>query len=228
MLASLALACGLAPLALAIPTYSLQCTNCHPANPAVIVTVRQLAVDSAIATYSVEVSTTPGFSGWAVFGDSGKVAYGFKASGQFSVSVGSTYTVYGVGHQTNNSGSTVIHPLAPAQGSTSTPTATPLSVLMISRPALSRRIPIHGRFFRVFGTLGRAHPVTARVTIVIQRLIGRRYKAYGTRIGSISAGASRYNCRMRLGRRGHYRIRVLHHDAYDLPSKSAWRAFRVA
>ena len=210
----------------AIPTYTTPCSNCHPPNPALTVTVRQLAADATVATYSIEVSTTPGLAGWAVFGDSGKIAYGLRSVGQFTASVGSTYTVFGVGHETNSSGSIVIH-VVPAHGSTST-TATPLSALRISRPVLSRRVPLHGRKFLVSGALGRSHPVAARITVVIQKRVGGRYRASGTRIGSISAGASRYSCKMRLSRRGHYRIRIRHHDSYDLPSKSSWRAFRVA
>lgn len=203
-----------APAAQAIPTYSIGCPQCHPADSAVTLIVKQIALGSSDATYSVEVSSTPGPSGWAVFGPSGKITYGLKATGQFTVPIGQTYTVFGVAHQTNHSGSVTISPAA-------------LAKLPLSRPVLSPVTPRHGHAFHASGTLGRPHPVAATVTFYIQKFIRGKYRTYSHIAGAIAANSSKYSGTIKVHSAGHYRIRVSHGDAYDLPSLSAWRTFRA-
>lgn len=198
----------------AIPTYPNRCPTCHPADAQVVVAVDLVAIDSTTATYSVLVSSTAGPAGWAVFSDAAKLGYGLKAAGQIAVPVGGSYTVFGVAHQTNHSGSVLLSPVAP-------------SVLPMSRPTLAPFTPRHARWFRVSGRLGRPSPVAATVTLVIQRRVGGVYRSYARRTGSIAALASSYGGRALIRTSGRYRIRVSHSDLYDLASLSPWRVFSV-
>ena len=191
----------------AIPTYTTPCSTCHPADTRVGLAVRLLAIGSADATYSVEVSTTPGPAGWAVFGPGGKVTFGLRPTGQFTVPVGASYTVFGVAHETNHSAATVLSPVAP-------------SILPISRPHLSPARPAHGKVFSVSGKLGRPHPVAASVTMLVQKRLKGVYRQYSRRAGTIQALSSTYSGRLSLRTSGHYRMRVLHEDMFDLPSSS--------
>ena len=78
----------------ALPSYS-DCSGCHSANSAVIVTANLTGYTGSNANYTVSVSNTnAGQEGWAVF-NGAKLAAGFSP-GVFSVPAGSNYTVYGI------------------------------------------------------------------------------------------------------------------------------------
>ena len=129
-----AIAISAASAAMAFPTRTTACTNCHGVDPTVIVTATQTSNNGTTATYNVSVSDTwrDGVTSWAVFDGATKLVGAYNA-GTFSVPVGKTYKVYGVaGAGGLASNSINISPVAPAPPQT-TDTTPPTVVL--SSPA---------------------------------------------------------------------------------------------
>ncbi len=129
-----ALAISAASAAMAFPTRTTACTNCHGADPTVIVTATETSNNGTTATYNVSVSDTwgDGITSWAVFDGTTKLAGAYNA-GTFSVPVGKTYKVYGVaGAGGLASNSINISPVAPAPPQ---PTDTTPPTVVLSSPA---------------------------------------------------------------------------------------------
>ena len=115
-----------ASAAVAVPSKSSSCTNCHDGNTAVKVTATQTANDGTTATYSVSVSNPYGgnVTGWAVFSGTTNLKHGY-GSGSFSVPVDKDYRVWGVaGSGGKGANYTTVSPASkpkPVMTGTSTP-----------------------------------------------------------------------------------------------------------
>lgn len=112
LLAALALSAVFATSALAHPTYTTPCSGCHGgANLPIVVT--PVSNDGVTAKYNVSAS---GATAIAVFNGATKLATINAASGQISVAVGSTYSIFAVKGPTTASGlgSTSVSPVAAA------------------------------------------------------------------------------------------------------------------
>jgi hypothetical protein len=111
----------LAAPALATPSQTSPCNLCH-SGTAVAVTATLASNNGVSAVYNVSAPTA---TAWAVFNGSTRLAGATATTGQFTVPVGSTYTVYAVkGPSTNTGiGSTSVSPAAPPADTTA-PTTT--------------------------------------------------------------------------------------------------------
>jgi len=86
-----------ASTAVAFPSKSSSCTNCHDLNTAIAITTTQTSNNGTTATYKVSVSNpySGSMTGWALFDGSSNVKHGY-GPGSFSATVGKTYKVWGV------------------------------------------------------------------------------------------------------------------------------------
>jgi hypothetical protein len=97
--------------AFAFSGFSQRCSNCHT-GAGVAVTATLVSSNAAMATYSVAVT---GGNEWAVFNGTVRVAGAPGTTGQFTVAVGPTYTVFAVDAPPENGGiaQTTVTPTAP-------------------------------------------------------------------------------------------------------------------
>jgi Carboxypeptidase regulatory-like domain/CarboxypepD_reg-like domain/Repeat of unknown function (DUF5648) len=102
---------GFAATAQAFPTKTSQCTGCHSGG-GVSVAATPVSNNGTTAVYDVNVT---GGTAWALFNGSTKLSYAAAATGQFSVPVGGTYTLFGVNGPTTGDGvaQITVSPVAP-------------------------------------------------------------------------------------------------------------------
>lgn len=111
-----------ASTAVAFPSKSSSCTNCHDLNTAIAITTTQTSNNGTTATYKVSVSNpySGSMTGWALFDGSTNVKHGYGA-GSFSATVGKTYKVWGVaGSGGKGADSITLTPQAPGPQKTAT------------------------------------------------------------------------------------------------------------
>lgn len=110
--------------AMAFPSKTSACGNCHD-GAALVVTTNIVSTSDTNATYNVSAS---GADAIAVFAGTTKVATINGASGSFTVPVGKTYTVTAVkGPGTSDGlGSTTVSPVAPTPAPVPVPVPTPV------------------------------------------------------------------------------------------------------
>jgi hypothetical protein len=118
---------GLAATAQALPSYSSQCTGCH-SGAGVSVVATPVSNNGTTAVYNVNVT---GGSAWALFNGSTKLTYASAATGQFSVAVGGTYSVFAVSGPSTGDGvaMVMVSPVAPATAGSISGTVTNASSL---------------------------------------------------------------------------------------------------
>ena len=102
---------GFAATAQALPTYTSQCTGCHSGG-GVSVAATPVSNNGTTAVYNVTVT---GGTAWSLFNGSTKLAGAFASTGQFSVAVGGTYSLFAVNGPTTGDGVTMtsVSPVAP-------------------------------------------------------------------------------------------------------------------
>lgn len=102
---------GFTATAQALPTYTTQCSGCHSGG-GVSLTATPVSNNGTTAIYNVNVG---GGTAWALFNGATKTTYAASPTGQISVPVGSTYTLFGVNGPTTSNGVSqlAVSPVAP-------------------------------------------------------------------------------------------------------------------
>ncbi len=118
----------------ATPSRTTSCTGCH-SGVNVPVTTSLVSANATNATYSF---SSPNADSVAVFDGSAKLTTINAASGQFTVAVGKTYTVYAVaGPGTNDGiGSTTVSPAAPVVDATAPTTSSNAQATYVGSAAI--------------------------------------------------------------------------------------------
>jgi hypothetical protein len=126
MLAAAGMFLAFSSTAFAYPTKTTSCASCHGSAADTTIKLTAVSNDGTTAVYKIQVTSTGGgMQGWAVLDGSTNVANASAATGQFSVAVGKTYTVWA--NDTNSGANSVkLTPVAPVPTPTPTPTPTPV------------------------------------------------------------------------------------------------------
>jgi hypothetical protein len=96
MALTVGLMAGFASTALAYPSENSQCSGCHSANAAVVVTAVPTSTSTTSTTYTITVNNPYGMNGWAVFNGSSKVTSALGNGKSVVLPDGATYTIFGV------------------------------------------------------------------------------------------------------------------------------------
>ena len=88
--------------AVAFPTKTRACSNCHATRSTVKITLTRLSLTKTTAKYSIKVSGGSGVAGWALFSGSTNIARRTSSTGTFTITRGRTYKVWAVKSNTGS------------------------------------------------------------------------------------------------------------------------------
>jgi len=98
----------------------------------------------------------------------------------------------------------------------------------LSLPKITPASPRRMRTFTMSGKIGSADIGRTRVSFVIQRRVGNRWRAYKTVRTTLVTGRKTFSAKTKLARRGTFRVRTTHAtDAMHVSGVSKWKTFRV-